>query len=239
MNYMSISIYALLIILLILSLILFFKIYLKIKSSDKGNLNLIEFPKETNLKIENLINEIMRYNKELNDNINNQYKDAKSLLKELDDKISPFEKVAREKNDELKEYKKGYDYSKNKSIIDGVIETIDFIENAEKKIEIKDEILRSYFSTTKDKLIIILSNSGIEPFKPKLNSQSLDDHGCEVDVNTEKTDDEKKNNLIYKVLKDGYKIQLTDSNIRVIRKALVKVYEFKKNNDNIKETWAK
>ncbi len=236
MNYMSISIYALLIILLILSLILFFKLYSKIKSSDKSNLNLIEFPKETNAKIENLIDEIKKYNKELNDNMNNQYKDAKLILKEVDDKISPFEKVAREKNDELKEYKKGYDYSKNKSIINGVIETIDFIENAEKKIEIKDEILRSYFSTTKDKLIIILSNSGIEPFKPKLNSQSLDDHGCEVDVNTEKTDDEKKNNLIYEVLKDGYKIQLTDSNTRVIRKALVKVYEFKKNNDNIKET---
>ena len=236
MNYLSISIYALLIIFLILSLILFFRLYSKIKSSDKGNLNLIEFPKETNTKIENLIDEIRKYNKELNENINNQYKDAKLILKEVDDKISPFEKVAREKNDELKEYKKGYDYSKNKSIIDGVIETIDFIENAEKKIEIKDEILRSYFSTTKDKLIIILSNSGIEPFKPKLNSQSLDDHGCEVDVNTEKTDDEKKNNLIYEVLKDGYKIQLTDSNTRVIRKALVKVYEFKKNNDNIKET---
>ena len=167
MNYMSISIYALLIIFLILSLILFFRLYSKIKSSDKGNLNLIEFPKETNTKIENLIDEIRRYNKELNDNINNQYKDAKLILKEVDDKISPFEKVAREKNDELKEYKKGYDYSKNKSIIDGVIETIDFIENAEKKIEIEDEILRSYFSTTKDKLIIILSNSGIEPFKPK------------------------------------------------------------------------
>lgn len=236
MNYMSLSIYALLIILLILSLILFFKLYSKIKSSDKNNLNLIEFPKETNAKIENLIDEIRKYNKELNDNINNQYKDAKLILKEVDDKISPFEKVAREKNDELKEYKKGYDYSKNKSIINGVIETIDFIENAEKKIEIKDEILRSYFSTTKDKLIIILSNSGIEPFKPKLNSQSLDDHGCEVDVNTEKTDDEKKNNLIYEVLKDGYKIQLTDSNTKVIRKALVKVYEFKKNNDNIKDT---
>ena len=239
MNLLNISIYAFLLILLILTILLFIKLYSKIKSSDKNSLNLIEFPKETSSKIENFIKENKKSNEELINYLNNQYKDAKLILKEVDDKISPFEKVAREKNDELKEYKKGYDYSKNKSIIDGVIDTIDFIENAEKKIEIKDEILRSYFSTTKDKLIIILSNSGIEPFKPKLNSQSLDDHGCEVDVNTEKTDDEKKNNLIYEVLKDGYKIQLTDSNTRVIKKALVKVYEFKKNNDNIKETWVK
>ena len=58
-------------------------------------------------------------------------------------------------------------------------------------------------------------------------------------MNTEKTDDEKKNNLIYQVLKDGYKIQLTDSNTKIVRKALVKVYEFKKNNDNVKEIWVK
>ena len=49
--------------------------------------------------------------------------------------IKPFEKVAREKNDELKDYKKGYDYSRNKSIIDGVIETIEFIE---KSLKIKE-----------------------------------------------------------------------------------------------------
>ncbi len=233
MNYLSISIYVLLIILLILSLILFFRLYSKIKSSDKNNLNLIEFPKETSLKIENFISENKKSNEELINYLNNQYKDAKSIIKEVDDKIQPFEKVAREKNDELKEYKKGYVYSKNKSIIDGVIETIDFIKKAEKKIEIKDEVLKSYFSTTKEKLIIILSNSGIEPFKPKLNSQSLDDHGCEVDINTEKTDDEKKNNLICEILKEGYKMQLTDNNIKIVRKALVKVYEFEKKDDSI------
>ena len=51
-------------------------------------------------------------------NISNWTKDAKFIIKEVDDKIKPFEKVAREKNDELKEYKKGYDYSRNKSIRD-------------------------------------------------------------------------------------------------------------------------
>ena len=93
MNYTSISIYALLIILLILSLILFFKLYSKIKSSDKSNLNLIEFPKETNMKIENFIIEHEKRNNELINYLNNQYKDAKSIIKEVDEKIKPFEKV--------------------------------------------------------------------------------------------------------------------------------------------------
>ena len=233
MNYMSISIYALLIILLILSLILFFKLYSKIKSSDKSNLNLIEFPKETNTKIENFIIEHEKRNNELMNYLNNQYKDAKSIIKEVDEKIKPFEKVAREKNDELKEYKKGYDYSKNKSIINGVIETIEFIENAEKKIDFKDEIASSYFSTTKEKLLIVLNNSGVESFEPKLNTSSLDDHSCEVDVSTEVTNDQNKNNLICSIMRKGYMIKTKESQIVYIKKALVKVYEYKKKEDNI------
>ncbi len=233
MNYMSISIYALLIILLILSLILFFKLYSKIKSSDKSNLNLIEFPKETNTKIENFIIEHEKRNNELMNYLNNQYKDAKSIIKEVDEKIKPFEKVAREKNDELKEYKKGYDYSKNKSIIDGVIETIEFIENAEKKINFNDDVVSSYFSSTKEKLLIVLNNSGVESFEPKINTSSLDDHSCEVDVSTEITDDQNKNNLICSILRKGYMIKTKENQVVYIKKALVKVYEYKQKEDNI------
>ncbi len=233
MNYLSISIYAVLIVLLILSLILFFRLYSKIKSSDKSNFNLIEFPKETNIKIENFILEHEKRNNELINYLNNQYKDAKSIIKEVDDKIKPFEKVAREKNDELKEYKKGYDYSRNKSIIDGVIETIEFIEKAEKKINFGDEVLKSYFLTTKEKLMIVLNNSGIESFAPKENTSSLDDHSCEVDIETETTNDLNKNNLIFSTLRKGYKLNTTENQVIFIKKALVKVFEYKEKEDNI------
>ena len=233
MNYLSISIYVLLLILLILSLLLFFKLYSIIKSSDKSSLNLIEFPKETSSKIENFIKENKKSNEELINYLNNQYKDAKSIIKEVDDKIKPFEKVAREKNDELKEYKKGYDYSRNKSIIDGVIETIEFIEKSEKKINFTDEVLKEYFLTTKEKLLIVLNNSGVESFEPKENTSSLDDHSCEVDVVTEITNDQNKNNFIVSTLRRGYKIKTTENQAIYIKKALVKVYEFKKKEDNI------
>ena len=83
-----------------------------------------------------------------------------------------------------------------------------------------------------------MNNSGIDSFEPKLNSQSLDDHSCEVDINTEETSDEKKNNLIFKVLKPGYKIKLTDNDTKILKKALVKVYEFKKKDDSINK-WVK
>ena len=239
MSLLNISIYAFLSVLLILTILLFIKLYSKIKSSDKNSLNLIEFPKETSSKIENFIKENKKSNEELINYLNNQYKDAKSIIKEVDDKIKPFEKVAREKNDELKEYKKGYDYSRNKSIIDGVIETIEFIEKSEKKINFTDEVLKEYFLTTKEKLLIVLNNSGVESFEPKENTSSLDDHSCEVDVVTEITNDQNKNNFIVSTLRRGYKIKTTENQAIYIKKALVKVYEFKKKEDNIikSETW--
>ena len=236
MNLLNISIYAFLLTLLILTILLFIKLYSKIKSSDKNSLNLIEFPKETSSKIENFIKENKKSNEELINYLDNQYKDAKSIIKEVDDKIKPFEKVAREKNDELKEYKKGYDYSRNKSIIDGVIETIEFIEKSEKKINFTDEVLKQYFLTTKEKLLIVLNNSGVESFEPKQNTPSLDDHSCEVDTETETTNEQKKNNLIFSTLRKGYKLKTTENEVIYIKKALVRVYEYREKEDTVNKS---
>ena len=225
MNYIEYSIFVLIFITLILVITLFVKLYLKIKSTDKDNMTVIEFPKETKDKINNFIKHIDEHNQELKDFLINDHNSAKKIITDIDEKISPFEKVAREKNDELKNYKKGYEYSRYKALLDGIIETIGFIENAESKINSTDEITKSYFQSTKDKLLIILNNSGIETFTPTLNIQSLDHQGCEVDINTEPTNDKNKNNLIHSVVANGYRLNLKDNEIIYIKKSLVKVYE--------------
>lgn len=212
---------------------MFIKLYLKIKSTDKNNINVIEFPKETKERIDNFITHIDKHNQELKSFLLNEHNSAKKIITDVDEKIAPFEKVAIEKNDELKEYKKGYEYSRNKALLDGIIETIVFIESAENKIDKSDEIAKSYFQSTKDKLLIVLNNSGIEKFTPDLNIQSLDHHGCEVDINTASTDDKSKNNLIHSVVASGFKLTLKSNDIHYIKKALVKVFEY--NNDVIKE----
>lgn len=225
MNYVEYSIFVLISITLILVITLFVKLYLKIKSTDKDSMTVIEFPKETKDKINNFIKHIDEHNQELKDFLINDHNSAKKIITDIDEKISPFEKVAREKNEELKNYKKGYEYSRYKALLDGIIETIGFIENAESKINSTDEITKSYFQSTKDKLLIILNNSGIEIFRPALNIQSLDHQGCEVDINTEPTNDKNKNNLIHSVVANGYKLNLKDNETVYIKKSLVKVYE--------------
>lgn len=227
MNYVEYSIFVLISITLILVITLFVKLYLKIKSTDKDSMTVIEFPKETKDKINNFIKHIDEHNQELKDFLINDHNSAKKIITDINEKISPFEKVAREKNEELKNYKKGYEYSRYKALLDGIIETIGFIENAESKINSTDEITKSYFQSTKDKLLIVLNNSGIESFTPELNIQSLDHQGCEIDINTEPTTDKNKNNLVHSVVANGFKLTLKDSDTHYIKKALVKVYEFK------------
>ena len=55
MSVISIAILVFLVISLIIVLFVFNKLYSKIKSSDKDNFNLVEFPKETDQKISNFI----------------------------------------------------------------------------------------------------------------------------------------------------------------------------------------
>lgn len=217
---------------LALSLVLFFRLYNKIKSSDKNSINLIQFPKETNDKLDSFVNESKQNHSQLVENFNKIQKYTSNIIKDIDDKIAPFEKVAREKNDELKIYKEGYEYTKNKSIINGIIETIEFIENAEKKIDNTNEIFNSYFTTTKDKLLITLNNSGIETFEPKLGTSAIEDNSCEIDPSTEKTNEETKNDMIHSVLKKGYKLSLGNGVDKIIKKSIVRVFEFDKLNKN-------
>tara|TARA_A100001388_G_C28615418_1_gene424928 strand:- start:59 stop:745 length:687 start_codon:yes stop_codon:yes gene_type:complete len=221
--------YSIIFILLIVSIllgILFLRLYRKIKSSDKDSINLINFPLELEKKINDFVTESKENNKDLIKSHLNAQETTKKIIQDLDEKIAPFEKVAREKNDELKIYKEGYDYSKNKSIINGIIDTIEFMETAEKKIDPNNEIIKSYFVTTKDKLLIILDNASIEKFSPKLLSSAINNIGCEVDNSTEKTNQRDKNDLIQSVLKPGYKLILNNKEEKILKKALVKVFEF-------------
>ena len=226
MNLITYSIIFILLIVSILSGILFLRLYRKIKSSDKDSINLINFPLELEKKINDFVTESKENNKDLIKSHFNAQETTKKIIQDLDEKIAPFEKVAREKNDELKIYKEGYDYSKNKSIINGIIDTIEFMETAEKKIDPNNEIIKSYFVTTKDKLLIILDNASIEKFSPKLLSSAINNIGCEVDNSTEKTNQRDKNDLIQSVLKPGYKLILNNKEEKILKKALVKVFEF-------------
>ena len=237
MSNIALAIIATLSIILILVVILFISLLRKIRSSNKDSFNLIEFPKETDDKINNLIVDFKKKIYDLNNLFNQESKENKKIIDDFDKKLEPFEKVAREKMDELKLFKTGYIDSRLKSLISGIIDTIEFIESGEKKIKSDtainkylDEELQNYFILTKDKLLIILEQFGVEKFEPTLNTSNLDQPGCTAQANTEPTDDVKKINLIHSIVEPGYKIEFKKGEVTFVKKAIVKVYALKKDD---------
>ena len=237
MSNIALAIIATLSIILILVVILFISLLRKIRSSNKDNFNLIEFPKETDDKINNLIVDFEKTIYDLNNFFRQEIKENKKIITDFDKKLEPFEKVAREKMDELKLFKTGYTDSRLKSLISGIIDTIEFIENGEKKIKSDtainkylDEEMQSYFILSKEKLLIILEQFGVEKFEPDLNTSNLDQPGCIAQSNTEPTNDVKKINLIHSVIKPGYKIEFKKGEVTFVKKAEVKVYALREND---------
>lgn len=239
MGNLAIFIIACLSIFLILVLILFTSLLRKIRSSDKEDFNLIQFPKETDNKINNLIDEVKKFNFDLANSLKQEINENKKIITDFDKKLEPFEKVAKEKIEELKLFKAGYEYYKLKSLLNGIIDTIEFIEDGENKIKSEttsnkylDEKMQSYFILTKEKLLIILDQFGIEKFEPELNTSNLSQPGCVAHSIVQPTKDYNKVNLIYAVVKPGYKIEFKKGEINYIKKAEVKVYAMENDKEN-------
>ena len=239
MSNIALAIIATLSIILILAVILFISLLRKIRSSNKDNFNLIEFPKETDVKINNLIDEVKKFNYDLANSLKQEINENKKIITDFDKKLEPFEKVAKEKIEELKLFKAGYEYHKLKSLLNGIIDTIEFIEDGENKIKTEttsnkylDEKMQSYFILTKEKLLIILDQFGIEKFEPELNTSNLNQPGCTAHPIIQPTKDYNKVNLIYSVIKPGYKIEFKKGEINYIKKSEVKVYAMENDNKN-------
>ena len=202
-------------------LILLISVFRKIRSASGDKINLIEFPTETNNKINSFINEVKIYLNELGKLISGEQKQA---VKEINERLKIFEKFANEKNQELQSYREGYEFSKYKNIINGIVDCLDLIESVNQKSNNHDNEIKSYLNALREKLEIILANNGVEKFIPNLNQKIFDVQGCEPSQVTEKTNDENKINIIHSVLKPGYKIKIKNDLEKIIKKSQVKVY---------------
>jgi molecular chaperone GrpE (heat shock protein) len=196
-------------------------VFRKIRSASSDKINLIEFPLETSNKINSFINEVKIYLHELGKLVSGEHKQA---VKEINERLKIFENFANEKNQELQLYKEGYEFSKYKNIINGIVDCLELIETANKKAPDQDHEVNNYLNALKEKLEIILANNGVEKFIPNLNQKIFDIQGCEPSQITEKTNDENKINIIHSVLKPGYKIKIKGNLEKIIKKSQVKIY---------------
>jgi len=139
--------------------------------------------------------------------------------------LETYNKVIDEKGAELNKYKDGGELAKQKGLFNSLIEIEEFIKKFSETSSNLDERTKNYITAIKDKLGIVLTNSGIEQFSPELNQNVLEEKGCSSGMETKKTKNPSKVNLIASVIKPGYRLQVKENEFIFLKNAEVQVYE--------------
>ena len=141
------------------------------------------------------------------------------------DLLETYNKVIDEKGVELNKYKDGGELAKQRGLFNSLIEIEEFIKKFSETSSNLDERTKNYITAIKDKLGIVLTNSGIEQFSPELNRNVLEEKGCSSGMETKKTKNPSKVNLIASVIKPGYRLQVKENEFIFLKNAEVQVYE--------------
>ena len=143
----------------------------------------------------------------------------------INDLLKTYKKVIDEKNEELNKYKEGGELLKHKGLFISLIDILDFINKFSSSSNNLDEKTKNYIAALHDKLDIVLTNSGVEKFSPEINKNILEINGCSPSIETKKTKDKNKVNLISSVIKPGYRLQTKKNEFMVLKNSEVQVYE--------------
>ena len=143
----------------------------------------------------------------------------------INDLLETYKKVIDEKNEELNKYREGVELLKHKGLFISLIDILDFINKFSSSSNNLDEKTKNYITAIHDKLDIVLTNSGVEKFNPEINKNILEVNGCSPSIETKKTKDKNKVNLISSVIKPGYKLQTKENEFIVLKNSEVQVYE--------------
>ena len=143
----------------------------------------------------------------------------------INDLLETYKKVIDEKSEELNKYKEGGELLKHKGLFISLIDILDFINKFSSSLNNLDEKTKNYLTAIYDKLDIVLTNSGVEKFSPEINKNILEINGCSPSIETKKTKDKNKVNLISSVIKPGYRLQTKENEFIILKNSEVQVFE--------------
>ena len=198
---------------------------------------LITFPEEAINKVNLIIDtnknyqaEVIKQNELISSDLNKILSDVNSQIIKLSQQVQSFRSLAEERGDEIKRYKDGYNYSISKSFMLGIIENINYIDKNLEREEIKNSDLSRFLEASKDKLELLLLSQGVEKYSPEINKPITEIDGCKA-VDTILTNDNEIVNHIHSVVKEGLKLQITNTEMKIISEAEVIVYKKEESNE--------
>jgi molecular chaperone GrpE (heat shock protein) len=151
-------------------------------------------------------------------------KPLNNTLKELSQQVSAIREYTAYQQNRLEKLQDGYDWNIIRTFCLRVIRCIDNLENRLDQMS-DDEVKATHLEEVKDELVFALESSGIEQFRPEINSDYRgrekyaeavkDKQPCEKPGQTGK---------IAACLRPGYQYFINEDNVKVVRPAQVKLY---------------
>jgi molecular chaperone GrpE (heat shock protein) len=151
-------------------------------------------------------------------------KPLKCALGELIQQVSAIREYAAYQQDRVEKLQDGYDWNIIRTSCLRVIRCIDNLESrisrlAEKNTDTSD------LKEVRDELLFALESSGVEQFKPGVNSDYRgQEKFAEAVKEKQQCDDPKQAGKIAQVIRPGYQYFINDENIKVVRTAQVKLF---------------
>jgi len=147
-----------------------------------------------------------------------------STLKDLAQQVSAIREYASCQQERVEKLQDGYDWNIIKTFCLRIIRCIDNLENRIEKLSSKGEKVE-YLEDIRDEMVFALESSGIEQYRPEINS---DYRGQEKYAETvkqkEHCDNAKQKGKIAKVIRPGYQYVINEENVKIVRTAQVKLF---------------
>ncbi len=163
--------------------------------------------KKANEVVENLNGTIGK----LTDGLNQILSDMRSELEAVKD-------IALEKEEKIKRYEEGYDQKNIKSFLSEILRITDF---AGQNKEDNNAVAEIY-----EDLGLLLENEGIEKINLAIGDSYRGNEKTVKVISTSITKDTSKDNTVCEIKKNGYLVEITDEQNKIIRPTEVIIYKY-------------
>jgi len=153
-----------------------------------------------------------------------QSKPLNGALEDLTEQVSAIREYASAQQQRVEKLQDGYDWSIIRTFCLRVIRCIDNLESRIERLSSKDD-QTGHLEEVRDELIFALESSGVEQFRPEVNTVYRgQEKSTEAVKEREHCDEAENAGRIAKVVRPGYQYFIDEGDFKVIRAAQVKLF---------------
>jgi len=190
----------------------------------KSSLEVQNSLKTQNENIEKQVAEVMQMAQTIQETSSKNSEPVKSSIDELTRQISAIREYTSLQHSKIEKLQEGYDWNIIKNFCLRVIRCIDNLENRIAKLS-EQNIDTTDLEEIMDELVFALESSGVEQFRPQINSDyNGKEKTAEVAKDKVNPDDPNMRGKIAEVLRPGYQYIIDEANVKVVRTAQIKLF---------------